>query len=292
MSVLIVFIILLALIILSFKVQVVRSILSYSVMILFVILALFPIVWLIYSSFKPMTEIVHNQFALPHHWIVDNYANAWRIGKLGFYAINSFIYTSVATVCVIVFGLMASFAFAKLPNKLTPLLHGIFIMGILITLQSIVIPLFLFEKNIGLTNTHWGVIIPYIGISLPLAIYLGTEYIKSIPEAIIESAKMDGAGYFRIFFSIILPMSMPVAITIAIMTTLSIWNEFMLVFILSSDDFTRSLPVGIFAFSGTQATEYGMQFAALVIGLVPLLVFYIIFHGKITEGVAAGAVKG
>ncbi|MBN1983212.1 MAG: carbohydrate ABC transporter permease [Chitinivibrionales bacterium] len=266
--------------------------LLYTIFFVFVMLAVFPLIWLFYSSFKPLMEIIASQLSLPHHWTVENYVKAWKVGKLDIYFVNSIIYSIVSTAAVLIFGLMASFAFAKIPNRLTPFLYTSFIIGILLTIESILIPLFLAETKARLVNKHLGVILPYVGISLPLAIYLGMEYIKSIPDSLIESAKLEGASYLRIFFTIILPMTAPVATTIVILTVLSIWNEFFLVFILSSDDFTRSLPVGILSFSGPMATEFGMQFAALVIGLVPMLVFYFIFHKKITAGFAAGAVKG
>jgi len=206
--------------------------------------------------------------------------------------LNSILYTSVTVVSVIILSFMAGFAFAKLPSKFTPVLHGSFIIGILLTLQSILVPLFLMVNAVGLYNTRLGVLIPYIGIGLPMAVYLSTEYIKSVPDSVIESARLDGAKYFRIFKSIIMPMAAPVAATVAILGVTGTWNEFMLVNILVSQNELKSLPVGINMFSGALASDYGKQFSALVIGMIPMIVFYIVFRKRITRGVAAGAVKG
>jgi len=126
----------------------------------------------------------------------------------------------------------------------------------------------------------------------PTSIYLGTEYIRSIPDALVESARIDGAGYLRIFASIILPMALPVAVTLSILTVTSTWNEFMLINVLTSKTEIKSLPLGIFRFSGPRSSDYGTQFAALAIGMLPMLVFYLAFQKRITQGVAAGAVKG
>ncbi len=205
---------------------------------------------------------------------------------------NSFFYTIVTTVAIVVLSFMAGFAFAKLRSKATPLLHGSFVIGLLMTLQCIMVPLFLMINKVGLYDTRLGVLIPYIGIGMPMGIYLATEYIKSIPTALIESARIDGAKYFKIFRSIILPMGTPVAITLAILTVTGTWNEFMLINILTSSDSIKSLPVGVQKFAGALSSDYGKQFAALVIGLIPMLAFYIIFRKEITKGVAAGAVKG
>jgi raffinose/stachyose/melibiose transport system permease protein len=137
-----------------------------------------------------------------------------------------------------------------------------------------------------------GVLLVYIGSGLPVAIYLATEYIKSIPDALVEAARIDGAGYFAIFRGIILPMSVPIATTVAILNITGLWNEFALINILVSKTSLQSLPLGILRFSGTMMADYGKQFAALAIGMLPLLVFYLIFRNQITRGVAAGAIKG
>ena len=269
------------------------KIVIYTIFVLFTILALFPLIWVFYSSFKPLLEIIRNSFALPHHWIFTNYTEAIRVGKLNIYAMNSVIYTFVSSGLVILFSMMASFAFAKLKNRATPYLYNAFLIGLLITIQAILIPLFIYMTKIGLRDTRTGIILIYVAINLPLAIYIATEFIKAIPDSLIESAQIDGASYFTIFFKIIMPMCKPAIITIFIFTALACWNEFVFALIFTSSDSSRSLPVGIFSFSGPFATEYGMQFAALVIGMTPMIIMYAIFHKQITRGfVAGGAVKG
>ncbi|MDR1902880.1 MAG: carbohydrate ABC transporter permease [Treponema sp.] len=276
-----------------YKTSPVIKIIIYTVMILFTLLAVYPLFWLIIQSFKTTQEyLTSSKLALPKLWFFGNYPYTWTMGKFGILLINSIFYTAVTVIAVILLGFMAAFAFAKIRNRATPLLHGIFIIGILLTLQSIMVPLFLMINAVGLYNTRLGVLIPYIGLGLPMGVYLGTEFIKSIPDAIIESARIDGAKYLRIFFNIISPMTAPVAITLGILTFTGTWNEFMLINILTSDDAIKSIPVGIGRFSGALASDYGKQFSALVIGMVPMLAFYIAFRKQITRGVAAGAVKG
>ncbi len=132
----------------------------------------------------------------------------------------------------------------------------------------------------------------YIGSGLPTAIYLGTEYIKGIPNALLEAARIDGATYFRMFRWIVLPMAVPIATTVAILNITYLWNEFALINILVSKTELKSLPLGVFRFSGSLTSDYGKQFAALVIGMMPMLIFYIAFYKQITKGVTTGAVKG
>ena len=255
-------------------------------------MAIAPLAWLIMSSFKTSQDYQTNRLGLPKTFFWQNYRDSWTRGHFGTYIINSVIYTSITVIFVLVFGLMSGFAFAKIRMKCTKILYGSYVIGILMTLQSIMIPLFVMINQVGLYDTKLGVLIPYIGIGLPMGVYLCTEYIKSVPDALVESARIDGAKYFRIFGSIIVPMAKPVATTLAILTISGTWNEFMLINMLTSSTKNKSLPVGIQSFAGALSTDYGKLFASLVIGLLPMLLFYIVFRKEITKGVAAGAVKG
>jgi|SRR5690554_601130 len=267
-------------------------ILFYAVLIGFTVLTLYPLVWLVINSFKTTAEFYMNPLGFPRRFYLDNYPLAWRLGNFGILAVNSVIYTVVSTVAIIFLAQAAGFAFAKIKCRATPILYGAFILGLLLTVQSLIVPLFLMSFSTGLYNTRLGVIIPYVALGLPIPIYLCTEYIKGIPDSLVESARMDGAGYLRILINVIMPMTKPVAATAAILTVLAVWNEFVLVFILTGHDSLRSLPVGIFRFSGELASDYGKQFAALVVGMIPIVLFYLVFRNQITRGVAAGAIKG
>ena len=275
------------------KTNMLSMIIMYAIVMAFTLLAVYPIFWLVTQSFKTTVEyMMTSKLSFPRVWYFNNYPFAWVTGKFGTLILNSIFYTSVTVISVIVLSFMAGFAFAKLPSKLTPVLHGSFIIGILLVLQSIMVPLYLMINAVGLYNTRLGVLVAYIGVALPMGVYLSTEYIKSIPDSVIESARIDGARYLRIFANIIMPMASPVAATVAILQVTGTWNEFMMINMLVSKSNLRSLPVGINMFSGALASDYGKQFSALVIGMVPMLIFYIIFRKKITEGVSAGAVKG
>lgn len=262
------------------------------ILFLFAVLSIAPLVWVTLSSFKTTQEFQMNRLWLPARWFFKNYPMAWEIGNMGTLIVNSVIYTTVSTLAVIVLSVAAAFAFAKIKSKATPILYGSFVIGILLTIQSIMVPLFLMANTVHLLDTRLGVLIPYTGLGLPIGIYLCTEFIKGIHDSIIESARIDGAGYFQILARIVFPMSKPVISTLAILNVLSVWNEFMMINILVSREALKSLPVGIMKFSSALSSDYGKQFAALVIGLLPLLLFYLAFRNKITEGVSAGAVKG
>jgi raffinose/stachyose/melibiose transport system permease protein len=278
----------------------------------FAFMTIAPIAWLVISSFKSTTEFRMNRVGLPHDWVLINYPGAWKLGEFDKLIANSFIYTIGATVGIILLSILAGFAFAKIRSRATPVLYGSFVIGILLSIQSLMVPLFIevsqldrlltdLFKALGFLksgnvnffyDSRVGVLLIYIGSGLPTAIYLSTEYIKGIPYALVEAARMDGAGYFKIFRWVILPMSVPIATTVAILNITGLWNEFALINILVSKTTLKSLPLGIFRFSGPLMADYGKQFAALVIGMAPMLLFYVLFYKQITKGVTAGAVKG
>ncbi len=269
----------------------VTRVVAYVVMILFTILTIGPLVWLFYSSFKLNSDIMQSTLGLPLHPTLENYARAWKLGQMGILLINSVIYTGVATAATVFLGVSTGYAFAKFHFRITAFLYFFILLGLLITVQSVLAPLFIVETRLGIADTRLGVIVPYVAFGLPVAIYLATSYVAGIPSSLEESAVIDGASYLRIFWSIILPVSRPVVATMTILTFLSNWNEFVLILVLTSRSSLRSLPVGINAFAGVFNVDYGLQFAALVIGTIPMIIFYIFFHERLAQGFAEGALK-
>ena len=264
---------------------------SYILMIGFTILTIFPLVWLFYSSFKTHGEILNAPLALPKDPTVINYINAWTIGNMDIALVNSVFYTFVSTVLTVFLALSAGFALSKIKSRWSGIIYGALTVGLLFTVQSAIVPLFLMESRLGIINTRLGVIIPYIAFGLPMSTLIAYSYIKSIPDALIESASIDGANYIQIFFSIIIPCSTPVIATMVILSFLRHWNEFIFVFVLTTGNNMRSLPVAIYSFAGRLNSEYGMQFAALVISIIPMIVFYMIFHKQLIKGFGEGALK-
>jgi len=266
----------------------------YITMLVFTVLTIYPLVWVIIQSFKTnMDYMMNSRLALPQEWYFGHYQVIWNQWNFFNFFQNSVIYTSVTVIMVVLLSNMAGFAFAKIDFKITKWLLGLFIMGLLLTLQSILVPLFLMVNAVGLINTRLGVLIPYIGLGLPMAVYLNTDFIKNgIPSELMESAEIDGASLLKVYRKIILPMSSPVIITIAIITFVATWNEFIIMNILTTYDGLRSIPTLVGRFAGSLGTNWGVLFTILSLSLVPMLVFYFIFRNKITQGIAAGAIKG
>lgn len=251
------------------------------------------------ASLQPGAKIVVNQLPPKMQrkiwWdtALFNYKAAFKRGGLGAKFINSTVYATTATFFIVLFGLMIGFALSKMSYpKLSALIGALIGLGYLISINSVIIPLFLMLTSIKLTDTHLGVILAYTAFGLPMAVMLSTQFIRGLPDSLIESAYMDGATVFRMFVSIIVPMTTPVVVTIAIMNILGIWNEFLLVLVIASSEFTKSLPVGVFSFSSLQSTQLGWQLAALVIAVLPAMLIYFMFSKRLMSGVVGGAIKG
>ena len=221
-----------------------------------------------------------------------NYTSAWIRGELGLKFINSLIYTIASTFLVVLLGLMIGYATTKFKyKKVSAIIAALIGLGYLLDVNQLLVPLFLMLTKMKLTNTHIGIILVYVAFGLPMSVMLSSTYIRGLPYSLVESAYIDGATPFRTFISIIVPMTVPVIVTISIMTALSIWNEFLLVLVMASAEATKSLPVGIFSFSSRTGIQLGWQIAALIIATAPVLVVYFAFQKKLAEGVAGGAIK-
>ena len=264
---------------------------AYAIMIAFALLTVFPLLWLGYSSLKPNAEIVKHPLALPQAPSLRNYVQAWTMGGLGISLLNSFVYTIAATASTLLLALSAAFGLAKFPFKSARFFTSAFAVGLMITVHAVIVPLFLLEVRLGLINKRLGVVLPYIAFNLPMSILIALSFVRGIPDALIESAEIDGARYRRIFWGLILPLSGPVVTTMAILSFLQHWNEFLFVFIFTTKAALKSLPVAITQFAGRQNIEYGLQYASLVIGILPMICFYFLFHEQLKKGFGEGALK-
>lgn len=264
---------------------------AYVIMVLFTVLTVFPLVWLGYSSLKSNMEIMQNPLALPHSPSLNNYSRAWEMANLGQALLNSAFYTVSATVITVLAALAASFGLTKFPFKGRNFFIAAFALGLMLTVHAVIIPLFRVQVMLGLIDTRLGIILPYVAFGLPMAVMIGISYVRGIPDALIESAEIDGAKYRYIFWKLIVPLSTPVITTMVILSFLAHWNEFLFVFIFTTSASLKSLPPAITIFAGKQMTEYGMQYAALVIGILPVLIFYVCFHAQLIKGFGEGALK-
>jgi raffinose/stachyose/melibiose transport system permease protein len=251
----------------------------------------FPMVWMVLSSFKTDRAIFASPFSLPESIDLSVWAEAWEVGNLGQYALNSAIVTGASVALILVIAASAAFAFSRYRFRGRALAMGLFALGLLLPLQSYFIAQSNLFTQLAITDTRWALIIPYTAMGLPLAVYLLKVYLDGLPEELFEAARIDGAGDGRVFRSLAMPLLRPGLATVGIFSALAAWNEFLLALLYIQDDELKTIPTGLLAFSSRYQTDYSMLFAALSIVTLPMIVIYVAFNRHIVDGITAGSVK-
>ncbi|MNI16685.1 L-arabinose transport system permease protein AraQ [compost metagenome] len=254
---------------------------------------LYPLLWLLIYSLKNNEEILSGAFfALPASPQWKNFTDAIGAGHYFQYLSNSLFVTTVTMLGVLLLSSLASFAISRFRWRYAQTVMVLFLIGMMIPLQATLLPLMIIFKNLGILNTHLSIILPYIAFQTPIAVFILSGFMKSIPSEIEESAIVDGAGIFRTFWSIIIPISIPPMMTVCILTFINIWNEYILAATFISSERLKTLPFGVNSFVSQYSVNYGAIGAFLVLGALPVILIYFLLADKITKGMVAGAVKG
>ncbi len=260
---------------------------------LWALAVIIPIVYTVLGSFKDNTELFGAPLALPGHLRWSNWAGAWEQAHIGRYMLNSLIVVTGGVAGTMLLGAMAAYVLARFPFPGNRLVYYYFVLGLSIPGVVALVPLFFVVQRLGLLDTHTGLILVYIGQSLPFTVFFLAAFFKTLPGEIAEAAAMDGASHTRTFFQIMMPMAKPALVSVTIFNILGQWNQYMFPLILIQDPDKWMLTQGIAQIS-TQAgyqAEWGPMFAALTISILPVLVVYAIFQRQIQTGLTAGAVK-
>ena len=272
--------------------KLIKSPIIYLSLIIFSLINVYPIVWMVINSFKSQQEFSLDPFFLPDTWRWDNYIDAWQTANLGTYFFNSIFVAVISVVVTVLFGALSSYFLARFTFKMNKLVYVLFIFGMIIPIHATLVPMFILMNNLGLLNTGWTLLFPYVAFNLPLTIFILTSFMKAFPKDIEESAIMDGCGIFRIFWSIILPMSRPAIATVTILNFIHCWNEFSFALVLINDESLKTIPLGLANFSGQYNTNYTGQMAGLTMVIIPTILLYVLLEKHIVKGMTAGAVKG
>jgi raffinose/stachyose/melibiose transport system permease protein len=269
----------------------VRNGLFLAVMAVFSLLYFLPLIWMVASSFKTNREIFTAPFALPTRLDFESWVEAWQVGNLGRYALNSAIVTGVSVSAILLFGAAAAFAFSRLRFRGSRWLLGMFALGLLMPIQSYFIAQNSLFEYAGLKDTRWALIIPYAAIGLPLAVFLLKVFVDALPKELFEAARIDGCSDARAFVTIVVPLLRPGLATVGIFSAITAWNEFLLALLYIQDDDLKTIPAGLLAFSSRYVTDYELLFSALSIITLPMIAIYVAFHRQVVSGLTAGAIK-
>jgi len=265
------------------------------VLIIWVISEMLPMAWILLSSFKTTEEITYTPFSLPKSFNFDNYNFELFSEKeilVGAYYKNSLIVVVISLVILLLVSLLAGYAIAKLKVPGKNILLIILVGMIAVPTHALIIPLYYFFAEVKLLSNYFGVILPLVTINAPFSIILLQAYFKGFPDELIESAKIDGCGNMRVFFSIVLPVAIGSISAVIVINFMRIWNDFLLSLVMLKANTSRTLPVGLMAFKEIYQVQYGPMFAVIVLSLIPTIIIFIIFSRYMIRGLTAGAIKG
>lgn len=267
------------------------DVLIYIMLILFAVFCIFPLVWTVVSSLKDNHEIFDNPWALPAVPRFENYQNAWVVGNIGTYFLNS-LYVVVSSIAIsLLLSSMAAYAIRRMIWKLSGPVMTFFLLGVMIPVHATLIPLYRQFSSIGLIGSPLCLIIIYSSVSLPMSIFILGGFFKMLPHELEEAAVIDGYPIWQIFLKIIIPLSKPAIATVTIFNFIGFWNELLFALVFLSNVKYMTLPVGLTNFIGRYLTDYTGMLAAIVISFVPSLLVYIFLHENIIQGMTSGSLK-
>lgn len=266
---------------------------SHALLSVWSIIVIVPFLWTLMSSFKTTKQILSSPFSLPDTLHFENYVNAWNTAGIGQFFFNTVIVVGVALVLVMLLGAMLAYVLARFQFPGNKLIYNVMLAALAFPIFLAIIPLFFILKNLLLLNTLPGLIITYVAFALPFTMFFLYAFFKQLPDEIYEAAIVDGAGEWRAFFQVMLPMAGPGMASVAIMNFIGLWNQFLLPLVLNSKKENNVLSQGManFASKAGYAVDFGSLFAAAVITIIPVLIVYIIFQRQLEGSVSQGTFR-
>jgi raffinose/stachyose/melibiose transport system permease protein len=254
------------------------------------VLTIVPLLWLLLSSFKTTPELFRGPFSLPAHWSFANFSGALDAQPLVDYFRNSVIIAVSSTALTIVISTMAAYALRH-RFRLRGAVNGFLMSGLFVPFTAFMTPIFYLVFHLGLYDSVWGIALVYTGTTLPVGFLIIKGYLETIPEDLLEAARIDGASFHSAFFRIVCPLVVPGLATAAIFLSISAWNELLFANLLSTSTNAETLQVGIRNFLTSYAANYPEAFAGTVMAMAPTILAYAILSNRVVESMAATGLK-
>jgi multiple sugar transport system permease protein len=267
-----------------------ERLLLHGLLVAGVVLTLAPLLWMLSASLMPPGEAsVYPPRLVPSAVTLEHYVDLFSRLNLARYFLNSLVIASAITLLSLLINSMAGYAFAKLRFAGRDRIFRALLSALVVPAQVAMLPLFLMLKQIGLINTWWGVIVP--GMASIFGIFLIRQYALSIPDSLLEAARIDGASEFKIYWLVILPICRPILVTLAIFTFMGAWNDFMWPLIVLTDEAMYTLPVALANLLGEHVQDTELMMAGSVLTILPVMLLFIFVQRAYIEGITAGSLK-
>jgi raffinose/stachyose/melibiose transport system permease protein len=265
---------------------------SHAILIVACLIVVAPCYFLVLGSFKSVEEFFAAPFGLPHHFGFSNYRQAWTQGSISRTIRNSVIVTGASVTISTVFSCLASYAIARLPFKGSTFWRLVFVGGLIVPVQLIMIAIFIIMRWLGLLGSLFSLIVVYSTFGIPLGVLVLVGFFRALPRELSEAAVIDGANHFQTFMLIVLPLARAPIFTVVILNGVWMWNDFFIALVLATNERVATLPLGILNFFGVYSTDWGLIFASVVIAALPVVVLYLMMTKRFIAGLTAGSVKG
>ena len=263
----------------------------FVILISFAVSILYPLFWLFINALRTNQELFLDTWGMPKDWLWGNFTKAWNFG-VGRYFFNSIIVTFISTIFTILISAFAAFPLSRFNFRgRYVILMGI-ISGLMLTPQGSLISLYKLLQFLGIYNTYFALIIPYIAYRVPFVTFLIWSYFISLPKEIEESAYMDGCTDWQVFWQIIMPMSKPIIATAALLSSRVFWNEFMFALVFVEKETLKTIPVGLMNLKSNLATEWTVLLAGLATSALPIIIVFLLLQKHFIRGLTIGGVKG
>ena len=267
------------------------SIVAFVIATLLAILWLIPLAWALATALKPDAETT----AIPVSWFgstitFDAFTSVFESGSIWRWYFNSFLVSSVVTIATLLFTSMAAFAFSRVRFKGNKAMYFLIAAGLIVPFQALIVPLFEELNAFGMVDTYWGMILPQI--AAPIGVLVFKRFFDGIPGELAESARLDGAGTWRIYWQIWMPLAKPAIAAVGIFTFVTSWNNFLWPFIITSAGALQTIPVGLATVQSFYGAQYAQVMALSLLGALPLFITFVLFQRQIVEGISSTGLKG
>ena len=253
---------------------------------------LFPLFWMVRSALMSNETIFTNKSLFPGEFNFHNFYLAWTEGNFGVYLLNSLFYTVCMVSGVVIIASLAAFAFSRLKFPGSKYLFFIFLAAMMIPLPGSFVPLYVLMNKLHLVNTRIGYILCMINVQLSVSIFLLKTFFDGMPSALEDAARIDGCSKLGIWWYVALPLARPAIAVVVILSSLNIWNEYILATLLLNDKNLMPLQRGLMVFQGSHSVDYALLMAGLTITALPIIIIYLVMQKHIIKGISSGAVVG
>ena len=274
----------------------IKSVISWIIALIFavaaLVVAILPFIFMVPNSFKNKFELLTNGvFAIPQEFNVSNYQEVLS-GGFTRYFFNSVLLLVIVLALILFISACAAYPLARFKFRLNGFLYALIVACMAIPIHITLIPVFQMTRNLGLYDSIWALIGPDVAFALPISVFILTSFMQGIPKEIEESAEIDGCNKYKMFFSMIFPLSKPGLSTLAIYNGVNVWNEFSFAYTLTQSATNRTLPLAVWDFQGQYSMNTPMIMAVLTLTVLPMIILFIFAQDKLVKGMTAGAVKG